>query len=71
MKKIVFVLYQVIRSTRYSVLQSVFGYVSHCPQAPTCGTFFIQEVENNGIIVGGYRGIKRALFCSSKSVVNA
>lgn len=56
-------IYQVVRSIRYSVLQSVFGVVSHCKHTPTCGTYFFQSITREGYIRGGLKGIKRVLSC--------
>lgn len=39
------ILYQVVRSLRYTVLQSTFGVVSHCPHTPTCGTRLVVGIQ--------------------------
>lgn len=61
--KIVFRIYQVLRSLRYQLLFSVFGVVSHCNHKPTCGSYLIKQIEQRGLIVGGFMGARRVLKC--------
>jgi putative component of membrane protein insertase Oxa1/YidC/SpoIIIJ protein YidD len=55
--------YQFFRALRYNLLKSGFGVVSHCKHTPTCGTYFIKQIEKNGVIVGLFKGIPRVLWC--------
>lgn len=61
--RVVFMAYQVVRSIRYSVLHSVFGMTIHCKHTPTCGTYLFKSMESEGIIKGGFKGLKRVLTC--------
>lgn len=61
--RIVFRIYQIIRALRYSLLQTVFGTVSHCKHSPTCGTYFIRQVEQRGVLIGSLKGLWRVLRC--------
>jgi putative component of membrane protein insertase Oxa1/YidC/SpoIIIJ protein YidD len=55
--------YQVFRALRYQFLYSAFGYVSKCKHQPSCGTYALRKIEQEGLIVGGAKGILRVLSC--------
>lgn len=57
-----FVAYQIVRSMRYSLLLSSFGYISHCKHSPTCGTYFWRCWEKEGWM-GVPKGLRRLASC--------
>ena len=61
--KILVKIYQVFRSARYQFLHSAFGYVSHCKHTPTCGTYALKAMREEGWLLGGAKGILRVLRC--------
>lgn len=61
--KIIFRVYQVMRSVRYGILTTVFGVTIHCKHTPTCGTYWFRKMESDGIIKGSVQGLKRVLTC--------
>lgn len=61
--KVVFRVYQLLRSLRYNLLYSAFGVVVHCKHKPTCGTYLINQVEEKGLLIGLIRGGARVLRC--------
>lgn len=62
-QKSVFWLYQVLRNIRYGILLSAFGTVSHCQQQPRCGTFFMQQFQQRGLLQALWVSIPRVLMC--------
>lgn len=60
---LLFRVYQVLRSMRYSVLASVFGVTIHCKHTPTCGTYLFRAMKSEGIIKGGLKGLLRVVTC--------
>ncbi len=62
--RVLFLGYQIVRSIRIMLLTTVFGYVSHCPQQPSCGTFMLQQCEQKGLSKGMWLGVNRALRCT-------
>jgi putative component of membrane protein insertase Oxa1/YidC/SpoIIIJ protein YidD len=61
--KIIFLIYQFGRQLRYSLLNSVFGVVSHCKHTPTCGTYMFQQIKKRGMFLGLVLGFKRVISC--------
>ncbi|MCA9368706.1 membrane protein insertion efficiency factor YidD [Candidatus Woesebacteria bacterium] len=61
--KVLFVIYQVLRSVRYSLLHTVFGMTIHCKHTPTCGTYLFRAMKSEGILKGGLKGLRRVLVC--------
>lgn len=48
------------------VVLGVFGWVSACPQNPTCSQFTINAIKDHGTIAGVTMGIKRVISCKGK-----
>jgi len=45
------------------LLKSIFGITIHCKHSPTCGTYAFNEIKAKGLLIGGFRGLKRVLTC--------
>ena len=61
--KLILVIYQFFRTVRYTLLKSIFGITIHCKHSPTCGTYAFNEIKAKGLLIGGFRGLKRVLTC--------
>ncbi len=59
----IFFLYQVLRQVRYGILMSSFGFVSHCQQNPTCGSFFLLQCRRVGLLRAAWVTVPRVLLC--------
>lgn len=63
MKKIVIGIFSLFRSFRHAIILSGFGAVSYCKHSPTCGDYFIQTVNKQGVLSGFRKGLVRVLRC--------
>ncbi len=61
--KIFFYLYQTLEQIKHQVLITVFGYHSVCKHRPTCSQFTLNAMQQDGTIIGLYKGILRILSC--------
>lgn len=61
--KFLFLVYQIGRQIRYSLLESVFGIVIHCKHTPDCGTYMFQQIKKRGVVIGILKGCGRVITC--------
>jgi len=57
------VFYLVSRYLRAMVLQSGFGFTSHCKHQPSCGENLFIQVKNQGIGKGSIVALKQLAGC--------
>ncbi len=55
--------YQVLHHAFLPILVAVFGFVSECPQKPSCSEYTILQIQKHGTITGLKRGLNRVLHC--------
>jgi len=63
MKKLFLYTYQLIEQIKHQVLITVFGYHIVCKHRPTCSHYTMKAIEQDGTIIGLYKGLKRIITC--------
>jgi len=56
-------LYLISRYLRVVILQSGFGFTSHCKHQPTCGENFFIQVRSKGFYRGSLVALKQVVNC--------
>ncbi|PIR58999.1 MAG: hypothetical protein COU69_02565 [Candidatus Pacebacteria bacterium CG10_big_fil_rev_8_21_14_0_10_56_10] len=60
---LIITVYQGLFNVKTTLLVSVFGVSYHCRHQPSCSVYVRRQIEQNGTIVGLWRGCVRVFSC--------
>jgi putative component of membrane protein insertase Oxa1/YidC/SpoIIIJ protein YidD len=63
MKQLFSKIYERLKVAKHLFLISNFGVTSYCKHQPSCSHYTYQKIKQEGLLVGGLKGLKRILTC--------